>query len=235
MLLRNTKTITEQPVFVCIYGASGVGKTSCVKTLDGKALVLNTESGMKVLEGTEIDYISIAEDDKGNFLPYDKRFDRLKEFLEYVQRDAVKAKYKYIFIDSLSECSQLIEKACAAKYEGFKMWGEYKDSMISFLKFFRDMRHYHVVFTALEDRRDEDNVSFYAPMVGGKSVKEQIVSLFDEVYRLVVLEGERVFVCQPTPKTQAKTRNSKIGPTEKATLGDLLSRRTAPIATKEKA
>lgn len=219
MKIHSTRAIHAQKQFVCVYGASGTGKTSLVKTLDGPTLILNAESGLGVLTGTDIDYISVATGDKGELLSYPERFAKLKDFMAFVQTDECKKKYKYLFIDSLTEVSQIIEKAIATQHKGWEMWAEYKTAMIDFLKFFRDARVYDVVFTSLEDRRDEDAASYYAPNVGGKSVKEVLLSLFDEVYRLVIIEGKRTLVTQPTAKSQAKTRCRLITATEPADLG----------------
>lgn len=207
---------------MCIYGASGVGKTTLVKTLKGPALILNAESGLSVLSGTAIDYISIAHNDKGDLLGYAERATRLNDFMRFVQTPEARKKYEYIFVDSLTECGEVVLKGLEAqKLEGWDKWGQYKSDMLDFLKFFRDARHYNVIFTALEDRRDEDAQSCYAPNIGGKSVKETLLSLFDECYRMVIIEDKRTLVTQGTPKTQAKTRCKHIGKTEPADLGRL--------------
>jgi phage nucleotide-binding protein len=232
MEFTSSRAVYQSPPYVLIYGASGVGKTSLVKTLpQDEVIILDAEQGLKSLGDYDCATWVLARDASGAMLAEEDRFERFKMFCQKIKEPAVKAGKKYIVIDSISEVSQNIFRHMKAKTDGgannWQLWGDYKEAMIDLLKFFRDVGHYTIVFLALEERVDEDDTgrSYYVPSVGGKKVKEALLPVFDEVFRLVVTpEGERILVTQPTEKTQAKDRSGKLSPTEKANLADVLRR-----------
>ncbi len=220
---------SKQPLFIGMYGCPGIGKSSQALTLTGKTLYLDAENGAGAIiakKNPNIDFISLSIDDNDKNLNEEDRFQRLTQFMEYVKTDEVKKKYDNIFVDSLSEISQNIFKHMQSKYDGYKLWGEYTSAMVDFIKFFRDLKKYNVIFTALEERIDvEGEPSYFFPAVGGKKVKEYLMPCFDEVYRMVVdAEKKRFFVCQPTVKSQAKNRFGGLGEIEDADLGVIMKK-----------
>lgn len=227
MKINNTKDISFKPSYVCIYGCSGIGKTSLVKTLPAKkTLIVDAESGLASLAGTDIDSITISRSDDGSMLPEEDRYKRLQDFMEWVQKPEQKAKYDFIFIDSLTEIGQNIQKHMATLHDGYKLWGEYTQAMISMIKFFRDLDHYTVIFVSLEGRiEDSDGQAMSYPDIGGKKAKEYLLPAFDECFRMIV-DGEkkRWLVTQSTQKTQAKDRSGKLAELETPHLGEILKK-----------
>lgn len=227
MKISNTSNIHLKPPYICIYGCSGIGKTSTVKSLPhSEVLLLDAESGLASLEGTSVDTISLSRDDSGNFVPEEKRYERLLQFNSFIQEQSAKNKYKYIVIDSLTEIGQNIQKLMASKHTGFLAWSEYTKAMIDLLKFYRDLGHYTVIFTALEGRiEDNDGASFAYPDIGGKKAKEYLLPQFDEVFRMIAdSDKNRMFVTRTTAKTQAKDRSNKLDELEPANLGEVLKK-----------
>lgn len=227
MKINNTKDIHFKPHYICIYGCSGSGKTSTVKSLPhDQTLIIDAESGLGSLDGTMIDHISLSKDDNGVFIAEEKRFDRLQEIMKFVQQEDTKKKYKFIFFDSLTEAGQNIQKTMNAKFQGFAAWNEYTKSMMDLLKFFRDIGHYTVIFTALEGRIEDDSgASFTYPDVGGKKAKEYLLPQFDEVFRLFIdAEKNRHFITRTTSKTQAKDRSGKLDELESPNLMQVINK-----------
>lgn len=227
MKILNTANIHEKPAYICIYGCSGMGKTSCVRTLPhSSTIILDAESGIASLQNTNIDVISLSKDDNGVFVPEDKRYERLQSFNSFLQQPQTLAKYKYVFIDSLTEIAQNIQKTMSQRFTGFQAWGEYTKAMIDLLKFYRDLGHYTIIFTALEGRiEDADGASFAYPDIGGKKAKEYVLPQFDEVFRMIADQDKnRMFVTRTTAKTQAKDRSGKLEELEPANLGEVLKK-----------
>jgi hypothetical protein len=227
MRILNTKNIHTKPSYVCVYGCSGIGKTSLAKTLpQDKTLIFDAESGLASLTGTEIDSISLSRDNNDNLIPEEDRYQRLQEFMDFVQTPECRAKYKYLFIDSLTELGQCVQKHMSHQYKGFELWGNYTSAMISMVKFFRDINYYTVVFVALEGRiEDESGASYAYPDIGGRRAKEYLLPAFDECFRLIVdAEKTRWLVTSSTAKTQAKDRSGKLAELEKPDLGMILQK-----------
>jgi hypothetical protein len=227
MKIANTSQVHFKPSYICVYGCSGIGKTTLASTLpQGEVLLLDAESGIASLRGTQIDTIPLAKDDTGALVPEEKRYERLLKFNEFIQLESTKQKYKYIVIDSLTEIAQNIKKKFDQEYEGFKAWGEYTNAMLHLLKFYRDLGHYTIVFLSLEGRlEDESGNAFAYPDIGGKKAKEYLLPAFDEVFRMIV-DGEkkRWLVTQTTAKTQAKDRSGKLAELEAPNLGAIINK-----------
>ena len=227
MKITNTANIHEKPSYICIYGCSGIGKTSTIRTLPHEeVLILDAESGVASLTNTAIDVISLSKDDSGVFVPEANRYDRLMEFNALIRTEKFRAKYKYLFIDSLTEIAQNVNKMMQGRFTGFQAWGEYTKCMLDLMKFYRDLGHYTIIFTALEGRiEDEGGNAFSYPDIGGKKAKEYLLPQFDEVFRMIVNEDKkRLFVTRTTAKTQAKDRSGKLDEIEEANLAAVLGK-----------
>jgi phage nucleotide-binding protein len=233
MKITTVNNAHQQPYFIFIYGASGAGKTSLLKTLPiGKTLMLDAEQGTKSIGAFKFDLVELCRDDDGKLLPEKNRFERFDEFCEFLLTPEAQAKYDYVFVDSLTEISQNLKNSLENgegedALEGWAMWGEYNDTLMRILKFFRDIGHYTVIMTAIEDRVDDkDGTSYYAPMIQGKQIKAAIQPLVDELLRLVVVDdiGTRKLICQPTTKTKAKDRSGNLDAVEDPHLMNLITK-----------
>ena len=91
--------------------------------------------------------------------------------------DKCKNKYKWIFIDSLTEISQNLMEQLYLEFperkDSLVMYGENGKRMRSLIKSFRDIPYYNVVMTALSAvDKDENNVRITGvSMVGNISEK----------------------------------------------------------------
>ena len=232
MKLRSTINLPQRPKYMLFYGVSGIGKTSLIKTLPelDKVLVLDTENGLASLQmqGIDVAYKPLAYDDNNVLLTEAQRFEEFKKFIEYIKTPECTSRYNVLFVDSLTEIAQNIHRHMKEKHgDGFKLWGEYTAAMQDLIKFFRDLDHYTVIFTALEERIDDEDTgtSYYFPAIGGRKVKEAVLPAFDVVGRMVLdKEGQRLLICKPTAKTQAKDRLGCLAEIEQPNLKTILNK-----------
>ena len=129
MNIRSAKDISRTTNWrICIYGKPGVGKTSAVKYLQGKTLVLALDNSTKVLAGSDVDVVE---------------FDRvhpdqaITEFMRDMQVE--QRNYDNLVIDNISsfERDWFIERGRATKsginneLQDYSAWTNYFARVIS--------------------------------------------------------------------------------------------------------
>ncbi len=233
MKINNTKNYSEDKLKILVYGEPGVGKTTLARTIGEPTLIISAEGGLLSLNDSEIDFIDISLDDEGKQIPKEKRITRLGAVYQYLLTDECKNKYKWIFIDSLTEVSQnLIEQLnqeFPERKDSLVMYGENSKRLRSLIKSFRDLSFYNVVFTALSEvEKDENNMRITTvSLVGGLASK--VPAFFDEVFNLVASvdpdgKERRILVTGKTDKNIAKDRSGKLNKFEEANLAVIASK-----------
>lgn len=219
-----TSAPENKPKYILVYGSSGLGKTTLAKTLPhDEVLILDAEGGLSVLSDVNIASYPMKK------VPEEKRFARLQEFLKEIQKPETKAKFKYIFVDSLTELTQNIEKylKLELKLTGFAFWGEYSSIIIDLVKFFRDIDSYNVIFLSLEERVDDEaeGTYCYGPSIGGKKAKSFLLPNFDIVMRMIMApDGSRKLITRHTKISQCKDRSGKLEELEEPNLATIFEK-----------
>lgn len=223
MKILTTDSAANKSTKFILYGPSGNGKTWQVQTTE-KPIVLSYESGLDTLADKKIPYVDMTKDDNGQPLNIDGRIRKIGEVYKELLKDEHKAKYKTIFIDSLTEIAELIyqsAKADALKevessgkgIDNFKVWDEYYSEISKLVKAFRDMPHYDTVFVCLDHEYENTNTGereFTLSLPGNKA-KKNIPGLIDNVFYLdkkVDKDGSehRKILTTKTQKIFAKNR-----------------------------
>ena len=230
MKVNNTRNYSSNALKILIIGPSGSGKTSLAKTTGEKTLVISAESGLLCLNESDIDIVDITSDDTGALISKEKRITRLGEVYRYLLEDETKKKYKWIFIDSLSEISQNLVEQLQVEFperkDSLVLYGENAKRMRSIIKSFRDLPYYNVVMVALsETDKDENNIRFTGPSVIGK-ISNQLPAYFDEVFYLHVDRNEegqtvRRLVTEGSERLAAKDRSGKLAKFEEPNLSSI--------------
>jgi phage nucleotide-binding protein len=223
MLITNTNQVHSNGIKCLIYGESGVGKTSLVKTINEPTLIISAESGLLSIAGSNIDVFDLNQYDN-----LEKKIASIGEVYRALNTQEYKEKYKCIFIDSITEISQQLVQFLKTKYpdkrETLVMWGEYSEKIKQMIKAFRDLQGYDVVFTALRSvEKDDIGRRYFGVDMNGK-ISKQIEALVDELFCLEVIESEdgekkRVLITNRTDQYSAKDRSGKLNQYEPSNLG----------------
>lgn len=230
MKIFNTDQVGDSSLKILVYGESGAGKTTLAGTIKEPTLIISAEAGLLSLKGKKIDVIDLSLDDEGKVIPQENRIVRLSEVYKYLLTDEAKKKYKWIFVDSLTEISQNLMAALYKEFPERKdtlpMYGENSKRMRSIVKTFRDLPFYNVVITALSMvDKDENNQRYTGINIVGK-LSDSLPAFFDEVFYLHVDKetSERVLVTEKSDKLVCKDRSGKLDKFEKPDLSQIASK-----------
>ncbi len=190
---------------ICLYGKPGVGKTTAIKYLKGKTLILALDNSTKVLAGREIDVI---EFDRRNPTP------QASDFVKFLKENY--KNYDNLVLDNISsfEKDWFIEQGRNSKsgirneLQDYSAWTNY------FLRFISAVYIYpiNVLVTAWEKQTPittETGQQFdqYAPEIRD-SVRNTFMGLTDIVGRMVSKSktGERGVILEGNDGVFAKNR-----------------------------
>lgn len=189
-----------------IYGPPGRGKTTTIKYLPGKTLVLDIDRTSKVLKGQEnIDIVYIDNEDTWN--DWGKTLKDLTE--NYV------GIYDNVVVDNVSELERCILSSLGAegKNNGVPSQGDYQYMqfrMVNSLRYMKNLNS-NLIWTAWEEIdlwTDADGSSYNTalPQINRK-IRNNVLGLCDVVGRLMVKDdGDRGFILESTNSTYAKNQ-----------------------------
>ena len=194
---------------ILIYGKPGIGKTTLIKQLKGKTLVLSLDNSQRVLAGSE--NIDVVEFDRN------QPTDCMTTFLKEV--DEILSEYDNLVIDNISsfQSDWFVEQGRTSKngigneLQHYSLWTNYFLRVLTAIY----SKPINIYVTAWEDTHDLNLetgqiITQYVPEVRS-SVLNKLLGLTDVVGRIIVNEktGGRGVVLEGSEGTYAKNRLDK--------------------------
>lgn len=211
-------SVENNGIKFCVYGTAGAGKTSLIRTIPGKTLILSAESGLLSIADVDADVAEISS------------LDDVREayaFLKGSDHD-----YSWVALDSYSE---IMEVALAEFKETSKdprqAYGQVIETGTALARAFRDLP-LGVYFSAKSEKiRDEATGRISAGIsMPGSRLGQSIPYLFDEVFHLFSAtdkesgELERWLQTSGDQRADAKDRSGKLEQYEPANLADIVAK-----------
>jgi len=212
------ESVSDTAEKIAVYGDAGAGKTSLIRTLPGKTLILSAESGLLSIQDIDADVaeVSSVEDVRDAY-----RFLRDSDH-----------PYEWVALDSFSEiCEVLLSEEKAKTKDPRQAYGAVIEAGTSLARAFRDLP-LGVYFSAKAERQKDEatgRISASISMPGAK-LGAALPYLFDEVFYLFCAtdkesgELERWLQTTGDQRAIAKDRSGKLDMYESADLGAIINK-----------
>ncbi|MEG3639311.1 ATP-binding protein [Magnetococcus sp. PR-3] len=240
----------------CIFGKSGIGKTSLLWTLDAPStLFFDLEAGDLAVEGWQGDTIrprtweecrdfavfiggpnpALREDQAYSQAHYDA-------VLQKYGDPSVLAKYRTLFVDSITVAGRLCFQWCKGQPQAFSdktgkpdlrgAYGLHGQEMIAWITHLQHTRGKNVWFVGiLDEKHDDFNRVFFAPQIEGSKTGLELPGIVDQVITMAEIKPEegdayRAFVCHTINPWSypAKDRSGRLTVVEEPHLGRLMEK-----------
>lgn len=216
--LKSTGNVSAHGVKVVVYGHSGTGKTSLIRTLPNP-IILSAEAGLLSISDANLPFIEITN------------METLREAYKWASESDEAKQFESVALDSISEIAEVVlnaEKKIAK--DPRQAYGALQEQMTDIIRAFRDLPEKNVYFTAkCEKQADESGRLLYSPSMPGAKLGQQLPYFVDEVLALRVEKDQegvprRALMCESDGLWQAKDRSGKLDAWEAADLGAVIKK-----------
>lgn len=207
MQIKSAKDLGEKKGTYLLYAAPGMGKTSTLRFLPGKTLVLDVDRTTGVLKGCENIDICEINTSQGAWESWQNTL------LDLVNN--YNGVYDNIAVDNISELerSLLSDLGMSGKNQGVPAQGDYQKMqfrLVNSLRYLKNMNA-RIILTAWEEIEmytdaNGQQYSMVSPQIN-KKIKANICGLCDVVGRLMVnQEGKRGYILEASNSVYAKNQ-----------------------------
>jgi len=199
----------------CIFGKSGIGKTSLLKTLNPETtLFFDLEAGDLAVEDWTGDtirpktweecrdvalFIGGSNPALRDEQPYSAK--RYREVCEQYGDPQSLDKYETIFVDSITVAGRLCFQWCKGQPQAFSektgkadtrgAYGLHGQEMIAWLTHLQHTRNKNIWFVGILDEKVDDfNRPFYQPQIEGSKTGLELPGIVDEVITMADVSGD---------------------------------------------
>jgi len=211
-------SVENNGIKIAVYGSAGAGKTSLIRTLPGKTLILSAESGLLSISDLDADVAEVSS------------IDDVREAYKFLA--AGDHGYDWVALDSFSEiCEVLLSEEKQKTKDPRQAYGAVIETGTALARAFRDLP-IGVYFSAKAERVKDDatgRVSASISMPGAK-LGMALPYLFDEVFYLFSAtdkesgELERWLQTSGDQRADAKDRSGRLDMYEAADLGAIVAK-----------
>lgn len=206
--ITNAKDLETGKGTYLIYASPGMGKTSSIKYLPGKTLVLDIDRTTRVLKGNEnIDILKVD-----NIKTWDAWSNLISKELPTTDL----SKYDNIVVDNVSELERCIlsDLGSMGKNNGIPSQGDYQYlqfKLANSLRYMKQTLNKNIIWTAWETTdlfttSEGQQFNRAYPTINHK-IRDNICGLCDVVAKLTInKDGERGFVLSATNSIYAKNQ-----------------------------
>lgn len=211
-------SVESNGVKVVVYGDSGAGKTSLIRTLPGKTLILSAESGLLSIADLDADVAEVST------------VDDVREAYTYLREGS--HDYTWVALDSFSEiCEVLLGEEKKKTKDPRQAYGAVIETGTALARAFRDLP-LGVYFSAKSERTKDDATGrvSYSISAPGQKLAAALPYLFDEVFFLFSStdkesgDVERWLQTVGDQRATAKDRSGKLDQYEPADLSNVVAK-----------
>jgi AAA domain len=162
---------------VCVYGASGAGKTRLTATTGEPTVIISAEAGLLSLRDLDIPVIEVAT------------IADVHDAYRFIAESADARDFRWVCLDSVSEIAEVVLSAeKKLTKDPRQAYGALQEQMSDLLRAFRDLPGRNIYMSAKLDRQKDEltGAMLYQPSMPGQRLGQALPYLFDELFVLRV-------------------------------------------------
>jgi hypothetical protein len=198
MEIRSTKKESPHELKIGIFGRSGAGKTSLVKTLPvdpEHVLIIDIEDGLEVLRGQDFKSINLHD------VEGEDTICKMRNIIMYLSKEENLNGFKWIVLDSYTMLAERIKEEMekspskyglltkSGAFDTLRMYGELKKKYALIMNSFLGLKGAHkLCLFGAEEKSDGPDVRIEVLLAG--SYSDTVMYNFDEFWGLRVIKSD---------------------------------------------